>query len=364
MPLQLNFFDLRLLILASKYLYLRMSKPIVTGLMSYGMSGRIFQAPFLTAHPGFKLKAVTERSKKIMSDRYPDIISYDSIDALLSDDEIELIVVNTPGETHYEFAKRALLAGKHVLIEKPAAATAAEVKELYDLGRAQNRQVFIYQNRRWDSDFQSVKQVIEGGKLGKLIEVTVRFDRYNPNLSPKAFKEAGGSKANGLVYDLGPHVLDQVISLFGKPLRFTKVTGKNREQSLVDDYFFFQLSYPNQLNVLVAGSLLTAQPMPAFVVHGTNGSYIKDRVDVQEPQLDKNMLPTDAAYGFEPAGAEGKLITFDADGTKTTESVPSLKGDYMGLFEAVYQSITNKQPYPITEQNILAQMELLESSTS
>jgi scyllo-inositol 2-dehydrogenase (NADP+) len=341
-----------------------MSKPIVTGLMSYGMSGRIFQAPFLTAHPGFKLKAVTERSKKTMSDRYPDIISYDSVDALLGDDEIELIVVNTPGETHYEFAKRALLAGKHVLIEKPAAATAAQVKELFDLGRAQNRQVFIYQNRRWDSDFQSVKQIVESGKLGKLIEVTVRFDRYNPALSPKAFKEVGGSKANGLVYDLGPHVLDQVISLFGKPSRFAKVTGKNRDQSLVDDYFFFQLTYPNQLNVLVAGSLLTAQPMPAFVLHGTKGSYIKDRVDVQEPQLDKNILPTDAAYGLEPAGTEGKLITFDVDGTKLTESIPSLKGDYMGLFEAVFQSITNKQPYPITEQNILAQMELLESSAS
>lgn len=332
--------------------------------MSYGMSGRIFQAPFLSAHPGFRLKAVTERSRKTAAERYPDIISYDTIDELLSDAEIELIAVNTPGETHYEFAKRALQAGKHVLIEKPAAATAAEVKDLFELARAQNRQVFVYQNRRWDSDFQSVKQVIESGKLGKLIEVTVRFDRYSPKLSPKAFKEAGGSKANGLVYDLGPHVLDQVISLFGKPLRFTKVTGKNRENSLVDDYFFFQLSYPNQLNVLVAGSLLTVQPMPAFIVHGSLGSYVKDRVDVQEAQLDKNMLPTDAAYGVEPDGAEGKLITFAADGSKLVETVPSLKGNYMGLFEAVYQSIANNNPYPVTEQNILTQMELLESSVS
>ncbi|WP_448700856.1 Gfo/Idh/MocA family oxidoreductase [Mucilaginibacter sp. AW1-3] len=341
-----------------------MSKPIVAGIMSYGMSGRIFQAPFLSAHPGFKLKAVTERSRKAAAERYPDIISYDSIEELLNDTEIELIAVNTPGETHYELAKRALQAGKHVLIEKPAAATATEVKELFAIAHAQNKQVFIYQNRRWDSDFQSVKQVIESGKLGKLIEVTLRFDRYNPKLSPKAFKEAGGARANGLVYDLGPHVLDQVISLFGKPLRFTKVTGKNREHSLVDDYFFFQLSYPDQLNVLVASSLLTAQPMPAFTVHGTLGSYIKDRVDVQEAQLDKNMLPTDAAYGIEPAGTEGKLVTFADDGTKHTEIVPSLKGDYMGLFEAVYQSIVNNKPYPVTKENILAQMELLEGQSS
>jgi len=332
--------------------------------MSYGMSGRIFQAPFLEAHPGFKLKAVTERSKKVAAGKYPDIISYDTIDELLNDAEIELIAVNTPGKTHYDFAKRTLLAGKHVLIEKPAAASVAEVKELFDLGRQQNKQVFVYQNRRWDSDFQSLKQVIKSGKLGKLIELTVRFDRYNPVLSPKAFKEEGDSNANGLVYDLGPHVLDQVISLFGKPLRYTKVTGRNRLGTQVDDYFFFQLSYPDQLNVLVAGSLLTAQPMPAFVAHGTLGTYIKDRVDVQEAQLDKDKLPTDAAYGLEPAGSEGKLTTFAGDGSKRAELTPSVKGNYMGLFEAVYQSIRNNQPYPVTEENILTQIELLESHTS
>jgi len=329
--------------------------------MSYGMSGRIFQAPFLSTHPGFKLKAVTERSKKVAAGRYPDIISYNSIDELLEDKEIELVAVNTPGDTHYEFAKLALQAGKHVLIEKPAAATAAEVKELFALGREKGLEVMIYQNRRWDSDFQSVKQVIESGKLGKLIEVNFRFDRYKPELSPKAFKEAAGLKANGLVYDLGPHVLDQVISLFGKPLRYSKTAGSNRENSLVDDYFFFQLSYPNQLNVLVAGNLLTAQPMPAFVIHGTKGSYIKDRVDVQEEQLDKNIWPTDAAYGIETPGNDGKLTTFNADGSKQTEVIPSLKGNYTGLFEAVYQSITNKKPFPVTEENILTQMELLEA---
>lgn len=323
------------------------------------MSGRIFHAPFLHAHPGFRLKSVTERSKKLAGERYPDIISYDSIDALLADDEIELIVVNTPNDTHFEFASRALKAGKHVLIEKPAADTVAEVKALYDLGREQNKQVLIYQNRRWDSDFQSVKQVIESGELGKLIEVTFRFDRYKPALSPKAFKETGGLAANGLVYDLGPHLLDQVISLFGKPLSFVKTKSANRPGSQVDDYFFFQLSYPDGLNVLVGSSLLTGQPIPSFVVHGTLGTYIKDRVDVQEAQLDQNIVPTDAQYGLEPAGVEGKLTTINADGSKNITTIPSLKGDYTGLFEAVYQSIRNGQPYPITEENILIQMELL-----
>lgn len=299
----------------------------------------------------------------MMAERYPDIISYDTIDELINDPEIELVAVNTPGDTHYPFAKQALQAGKHVLIEKPAAASIEQVKELFQLGREQDRQVYIYQNRRWDSDFQSVKQVVESGKLGKLIEVNFRFDRYNPKLSPKVFKEDGSMRANGLVYDLGPHVLDQAISLFGKPLRFTKITGCNRPDSKVVDYFFFQLSYPNQLNVMVASSLLTAQPMPAFVIHGSNGTYIKDRVDVQEAQLDKAILPTDIDYGIEPAGTEGKLITFSSEGVKQVETVPSLQGNYTGLFEAVYQSIVNKRPYPITEENILAQMELLESES-
>ena len=325
------------------------------------MSGRVFHAPFLSAHPGFSLKAITERSRKAAAERYPDVLSYDSVEELLNDPEIELAVVNTPNNTHYSFAREALMAGKHVLIEKPASANRQEVKELFDIARERGVQVFIYQNRRWDSDFLSVKQVIDSGRLGKLIEVTFRFDRYRPLLSPKAFKETAGLAANGLAYDLGPHLLDQIISLFGQPLHFTKSTGCNRLGSQVDDYFFFQLIYPNDLHVFAASNMLTAQPLPALVLHGTKGTYIKDRVDVQETQLDQqNMLPTDALYGIEAAGTEGVLYTIDEDGNRKTELMPCLKGDYTGLFEAVYQSIRFGKPYPITEKDILTQMELLE----
>lgn len=325
------------------------------------MSGRIFHAPFLHAHPGFTLKAVTERSKKTAAQRYPDIISYNTIDELLADDEIELIVVNTPNNTHYDLATQALKAGKHVLIEKPAADSNSEVRALFDLACEKNKQVLIYQNRRWDSDFLSVKQVIDSGELGDLIEVTFRFDRYKPVLSPKAFKETSDAGANGLVYDLGPHLLDQLISLFGKPLSFNKFKAAHREGSQVDDYFFFQLSYPNGLNVMAASNLLTAQPVPAFILHGTKGTYIKDRVDVQELQLDQDMEPTDPHYGVEDNGAEGELTTINDDGSKNIKIIPSVKGDYTGLFEAVYQSIRNNVPYPITQENILTQMELLEA---
>jgi predicted dehydrogenase len=338
-----------------------MSEPIKTGLMAYGMSGRVFHAPFISVHTGFELKAVVERHEKKSILQYPNITSYNSIDELLADDEIELAIVNTPNNTHFDFAMQALAAGKHVLIEKPAAVTTKQVKLLYDLGRKMNKQVMVYQNRRWDSDFLSVKEIIESGRLGELIEVHFRFDRYKPTLSPKTFKETKSAAANGLVYDLGPHLIDQVISIFGRPLFFKKTTATHREGSEVVDYFNFHLSYPHQLNVYITSGLLIAQPLPSFVVHGTLGSFIKDRCDVQEAQLDKSVSPKDPEYGLEPAGCEGKLVTMVLDNKKITEMVASDRGCYIGLFDAVYHTITDNALYPITEEHVAWQIELLEA---
>lgn len=330
--------------------------------MAYGMSGRVFHAPFIHAHPGFALNAVVERRQKTAAGRYPGITSYDQTEELLNDQEIELVIVNTPNNTHFDLAIRSLQAGKHVLVEKPIAATAAEVKALYDLAREAGKQLMVYQNRRWDSDFLSVKAAVESGRLGQLIEVHLRFDRYKMTLSPKQFKESKSMAPNGLTYDLGPHLIDQAISLFGRPLKFAKTTATYREDSEVDDYFHFHLSYPNQLNVYLTSGLLIAQPTPSFVVHGTLGSYIKDRVDVQEAQLDKGIPPTDAAYGIEPQGSEGKLVTFDENNEKNTELIPSYKGRYIQLFEAVYQTIRDGALFPITEEHIAWQVELLEAN--
>jgi predicted dehydrogenase len=338
-----------------------MQSPIKTGLMAYGMSGRVFHAPFISAHPGFELRAVVERHEKKAASRYPGIISYNQTNELLNDHQIELIIINTPNNTHFDLAKQALKAGKHVLIEKPIAATSAEVKELYDLGRQARRQVMVFQNRRWDSDFLSVKKIIESGKLGELIEVHFRFDRYKPALSPKLFKETKNLEANGLVYDLGPHLIDQAISLFGRPLRFEKTTAIHRAGSEVTDYFNYHLSYPYQLNVYLTSGLLVAEPLPSFIVHGTLGSYIKTRCDLQEAQLDSSLPPTDSRYGLEPAGSEGKLVTMGMDNQKSTEYIASDRGQYMQLFEAVYHTIRDHALYPITEEHIAWQIELLEA---
>ncbi|MBC8054616.1 MAG: Gfo/Idh/MocA family oxidoreductase [Sphingobacteriaceae bacterium] len=339
-----------------------MKDQIVSGILSYGMSGRLFHAPFVDTHQGFDFYAVTERNEKKASGRYPHLISYNSVDELLNDPKIELVIINTPNNTHYEYSKKALEAGKHILVEKPFASTTAEAKEIFDLAKRVNRTVMVYHNRRWDTDFQSVKTAIDSGKLGKLIEVHFRFDRYRREISKKAFKE-NPLPASGLSFDLGPHLLDQVISLFGKPLKWVKTLGTFRPESLVDDYINLHLIYPEGLNVFLTASLLTANPLPAFVLHGTQGSFIKERTDIQEAQLDKEISPLDTLYGVEPDGSEGVLVTIDSEGNKTSTHHTALKGNYSRLFDAVYWQIRKGEPYPIKEEEILWQLEILEGDS-
>lgn len=337
------------------------SNSIQTGLLAYGMSGKIFHAPFLAAHPGFVLRAVTERHHKQAQQDYPELTSYDSVDALLQDSAIELIVVNTPSNTHFDLARQVLEAGKHVLIEKPLATSSAEVKALEEVGQRMNRQVLAYQNRRWDSDFQSVRQVIESGQLGQLIEVHFRFDRYKMALNTKVFKETP-IPGSGLLYDLGPHLIDQAICLFGKPLFTHKTTGTFRPHSQVVDYFSLHLHYPDSLQVFLTSSLLVAQPQAAFVLHGTQGSFSKGRTDVQEAQLQQGIAPQDARYGLETPGQEGTLTLAGADGQLTTQAYPAPKGDYTQLFDAVYQTIRHGAPYPIRLEEVRWQLEILEQA--
>jgi len=337
-----------------------MNGKINTGLLAYGMSGKVFHAPFVASHPNFNLHAIVERNHKLAEADYPGIISYNSIEEILADNSIELIIINTPNYTHYEYAKLALSAGKHILVEKPFTATTAQAKELFALARSVGKKALVYQNRRYDSGFNAVKKVIESGKLGKLVEVHFRYDRYRNEIGVKLFKEEP-FEASGLSYDLGPHLLDQAISLFGKPENCYKVLSKNRENTKVDDYFSMQLSYANQLNVFLTASMLVADIKDAFVVNGTMGSFSKNHADVQEEQLLKGMKPTDVGYGIENKEDAGKLTLVTKNNGRVTEFVSSEKGDYMGIFEAVYQNIEHDIPYPITEEDILIQLEILES---
>ncbi|MDM1049665.1 Gfo/Idh/MocA family oxidoreductase [Sphingobacterium hotanense] len=338
-----------------------LNQQIITGIMSYGMSGRIFHAPFIGANPRFKLKAVIERSKKNAQLDYPHIISYDSIDELLNDPEIELVVVNTPNDTHVAFAEKALRAGKHVLIEKPVAPTAKEAAKLFEIAEECGKLLLPYHNRRFDSDYQSLKKVILEERVGRPIELHIRFDRFKPSIGVKAFKEKK-QPASGILYDLGSHLLDQVIALFGRPKSMTKIKGTFRENSVVDDYGNIILNYSGGLNVFITTSLLVANPQASFVLHGTKGSFVKERTDTQEAQLLAGKSPMEDDFGVEPENKEG-LLTFENDLKELeTALIPSERGEYMSLFDEVYEAIRNNKPYFVNKDHIIWQLEILEPS--
>jgi len=334
---------------------------INTGILSFGMSGRVFHAPFIHTNNHFNFTAVVERTTKTAKDIYPGVKSYDSVTDLLADDSIELVIVNTPNYTHFEFAKESLEAGKHVLVEKPAVDNLDQLDKLSAISEKTGKKIFFYQNRRYDSHFMQMKDIIESGQLGQLIEVHMRFDRYNMALGPKKFKENSQYVSSGVAYDLGPHLLDQAFSLFGKPRKIIKTTAINRPESQVPDYFNFYLIYPHNLHVFLTGNLLVADPQSAFIAHGSKGSFIKKMVDVQEQQLIDGMLPTAPGYGIEPEGSEGKLTVVDSNGEKQTSLLTARKGDYNRLFDAVHESLRDHTAYPITMDHIKWQIQSLQA---
>lgn len=332
---------------------------INTGILSFGFSGSVFHAPFIHCNPHFNLTAVVERTKKAAQAIYPTLKSYATVDELLADESIELVVVNTPNYTHLDYASQALQAGKHVLLEKPAVENSAELEQLYTLSLQTGKKLYIYQNKRFDSHFMQVKQVVESGVLGDIIELHIRFDRYKMELGQKDFKESNKYASSGVVYDLGPHVIDQAISLFGKPLSAAKTTASNRVGSQVDDYFHYHLRYANNLQVFLTANLLVADPQTAFIVHGTKGSFSKAMADVQEDQLLAGIMPSDSTYGIEQEDQAGKLVTIASDGKKSTSILPPLKGDYGLLFDALYQDLREGIPYPIKIEEVKWQIDLL-----
>ncbi len=336
-----------------------MPHPIKTGILSYGMSGKLFQAPFLSAHNGFDLVATVERSGQKMHLDYPGIKSYASVDELIADPSLELVVVNTPSYTHYDYAFKALQAGKHVLIEKPFTVTAAQAEMLFKEAQERGVHVLPYQNRRFDSDYLSVKEVLESGKLGRIVEAYFRYDRYQYAIGPKAFKETP-MPGSGLLYDLGPHTLDAVFSLFGLPLRWEKSTGHIRPDTQVDDYAHIHLWYPNDMHIFVTLNMTMVGPLPGFIINGTKGNYIKYRVDTQQQQLQKSMKPNDPLYGIEEPGKEGALITINNDGTIQHTKIAPVQSSYIKLFQAVYDTIRSGTPYFITKEQVLKQLEILE----
>ncbi|QBZ99100.1 Gfo/Idh/MocA family oxidoreductase [Flavobacterium sangjuense] len=335
-----------------------MEKPIVSAMLAYGMSGKVFHAPFLETNKGFDLYAVLERNEKKAVKDYPNIKSYDSISDLLADEKIELVVVNTPNDTHFDYAKLALEANKHVLIEKPATTTAEEFQELLALAKKVNQKVHVYHNRRWSSDIMAAKQIIKSGKLGAVVEMHLRFDRYRPAIGVKYFKETP-IPSSGIWYDLGSHLIDQAISIFGTPISHFGIKNSYRENSQVDDFGFMHLLFPNKVNVFITTSLLISDPQPGIIIHGTRGSFVKEFCDEQENQLINGMSLLHPEFGLEKPNKEGKLTYYNENVQQVVESIPSVKGNFNALFDEIYQSIRNNKEFSVDNQDIITQLKLL-----
>lgn len=331
---------------------------IRTALLSYGMSGKVFHAPFISFHEGFELIGSWERSKKLIREDYPSVKSYATMEALLEDD-VDLVIVNTPVDTHYEYAKKVLLAGKHAIVEKAFTTTVAQAQELAALAKDRGVKLAVFQNRRWDSDFKTVQKIISEKKLGDIVEAEFHFDRYNPLLSPKVHKETANSGA-GILKDLGPHLIDQALCLFGLPESVFADVRITREHSLVDDCIDILLYYPD-FRVRLKAGFFVREAIPAFVVHGKKGSFLKPRGDVQEDDLKLGKKPNFDTWGKEPKDKEGLLHTeFRTD--ILLENVPTLQGNYYEFFDGVYNSISNDTPEPVTAQDGVHVMQIIEAA--
>lgn len=334
-------------------------KKIHTALCSFGMSGTLFHAPFIAAHPKFTLYGVLERSKSLAKKKYPGIKTFRTLEDLLKDDTIELVILNTPNVTHYQMAKDILNSGKHLVVEKPFTSTVTEANELIALAKEKQVTLSVFHNRRWDSDFLTVQSVLNHGKLGDIVEAELHYDRYEPNLSYKVHKETP-TQGVGSLYDLGSHLIDQALQLFGMPKSVFAHIDAFRENSKVDDYFDVKLFYPSN-NVTLKSSYFVREPLPAYILHGTNGSFIKHRSDVQEAALKLGESPHSENWGIEPASAHGLVHYMDQEKSHK-EFIHSEKGNYMMYFEGIYEAIRNNGPIPVTAEDGQLVIQIIEAA--
>jgi scyllo-inositol 2-dehydrogenase (NADP+) len=333
--------------------------PIKTAICSFGMSGRVFHAPFLHVSPEFQLYSVWEREKNLAKQIYPSIKVCRTLEELLADDAVELVVVNTPNYTHYDYAKQALQAGKHVIVEKPFTVTEKEGLELIALAKAVGKKITSYQSRRFDSDYRTIKKIVDSGVLGKIVEAELHYDRYTPALSPKVHKETPGP-GRGLLYDLGSHMIDQALQLFGDPEAVFADIFIIRDNSKVDDYMELLLFYPG-LRVRIKSSYLVREPLPAYSIFGHLGTFLKTRTDVQERHLLAGEMPGGEGWGVEPETECGLLHT-EIDGKVVREYVPTERGNYMDFFTGVYEAIRNGKPLPVTAEEAVRIIRVIEKA--
>jgi len=347
--------------------------PIKVGLIGFGFAGRTFHAPIIHGVEGLNLAAILQRHGDDAAPAYPGVRVVRSLPEMLAIDSTSLIVVATPNDSHASIARECLAAGRDVVIDKPFALTHAEASEVAKVAEQRGRLLSVYQNRRWDGDFKTLQKLIASEELGRIVTYESHFDRFRPARRPGAWREESGP-GTGVLFDLGPHLIDQALVLFGTPDAISADVRLERNGAAADDAFDIILYYPS-LRAHLRATMLASRPGPHFVVHGTRGSYIKFGLDPQEDALKRGEKPRagqskgSADWGKEPTEAWGTL-TLGAVGSPTDRGipahaseerrVPTEAGDYRGYYENVRDAILGKAALAVTPAAALCVMRVIE----
>ncbi len=327
------------------------------GLVGYGMAGQVFHAPILNAVEGLHLKSVVERRSEHSKERYPWVSVVKSVEALLEDADIDLVVVATRNDSHFDIAQQALRAGKHVVVDKPFTITSQEAHTLEELARQKNRVASVFQNRRWDGGFKTVRHLVEQQMLGDLVDYECHFDRFRNFAKPNAWREEEVPGA-GILYDLGAHVIDQAHVLFGWPQTITATIRNQRQVSKVDDAFEILLDY-GRLKVTLKAGMLIRELGPHFQLHGTEGSFVKYGLDPQEAALKAGNTPQDGTWGTEPESDWGLLNT-QIHGFHFRGKVETFAGDYREYYQNIRDAMQDPTRLIVTPRDGFKTIRLIE----
>ncbi len=332
---------------------------ISTALCAYGMSGSVFHGPLLSSHPGFFISKVWERKNKRVRQYLPEVPSVNTYEDILQDESIELVIVNTPEHTHFDLAIKALKAGKHVVVEKAFTVSYEEAQHLVKLAKDSGLMLSVFQNRRWDSDFLTVRKVLDQQLLGRLVSYEAHYDRYRNFIQAGTWKESPGP-GKGVLYNLGSHLIDQVLVLFGLPEDIYARLGIQRSGGQIEDEFELLMGY-HDLSVSLKVSYLVREPGPKYTLHGTEGSFLKYGMDIQEDALKKGEIPGGEKWGKEPEVYWGTLNT-NITGLHFDGKIESLAGNYKAYYDNIYSVIRENDSLIVTPEQAAAVIQVIEAA--
>jgi predicted dehydrogenase len=329
------------------------NKPLNVALIGYGYAGKTFHAPLIAHTKGLNLAAiVSSNNAKVLKD-FPKISIFSLPDDAFIRPEIDLVVIATPNDTHFELGQKALKAGKHVIVDKPFTLTVAEATMLVRMAKDTNKHISVFQNRRWDSDFLTVRQILSEGKLGEIVSFQSSFNRYRPEVKQRWREQA--LPGSGLWYDIGSHLVDQTVLLFGAPDTVYADFAMQRVGASTVDYFHVLLKYGKK-RIILHGSSLVSGDSRRFAVHGTAGSFIKDGMDIQESQLKEGDKLGGDNWVADPS--EGVLFTWKNDSLKS-DSLVNIAGNYGSYYAAIRETIQHGAANPVTAAEAVTVMNIL-----